>query len=179
MNSKECKPLFVYNERKLLYSDIERLIDSWPPVQGRQSRMVYRVHEGSREGRNRCRPDVKCVVYILVDIQLYYCLAGSQLEGKEQANLGDILKFLTGARTIPPRGYAYNRRLSFGYSERAYPVSSSCFLHITLPLGCSSYTEFCTCTKITRQSSTLAACVPVHERFRNVNAAALIKSVTW
>ena len=75
----------------------------------------------------------------------YICnsiLAGTGLEEKEQANLGDIMKFLTGARTIPPRGYAFNRKLLLSYNQRRHP-ESSCFLNLSLPLGCTDFKEFC------------------------------------
>ena len=51
---------------------------------------------------------------------------GYQLEGKEQVNLGDVLKFLIGARSIPLRRYMYHKKLSFSFIERAMKVNS-CF----------------------------------------------------
>ena len=69
--------------------------------------------------------------------------AGPELEGKERANLADVLKFVTGARTMPPRGYAFGRKLRFSYHNRKFPESSSCFLHLALPSGCSNFEEFC------------------------------------
>ena len=65
------------------------------------------------------------------------------MQGKERASLGDILKFVSGARTIPPRGYPPHRQMKFTFTENKYPETFSCFLHVSLPLCCVTFEEFC------------------------------------
>ena len=67
---------------------------------------------------------------------LIFCCTGPDMEGKTKANLGDVLKFMTGLRTVPP---ALKRKVRFSFNVRKHP-ESSCFLH---PLECTSFEEFC------------------------------------
>ena len=80
-----------------------------------------------------------CVLVINITV-IMFCRTGPSLEGRERANLGDILKFMTGARTIPPRSYPAHRKLRFIFSPQSHPESASCFFRVSLPLR---WWQFC------------------------------------
>jgi hypothetical protein len=77
-----------------------------------------------------------------ITITIFSIIAAEEVE--EKTSLEDLLKFLTGSRSIPPLGFDPKPRLQFNLAEDAtkdFPVVSTCALTLDLPLV-SDYSVF-------------------------------------
>ena len=65
------------------------------------------------------------------------CFIGDNLEGKEKANLRDVLKFVTGLRR--PKSISVQ---FLANSDKILPEAKACFNLLELPTNASSKEEF-------------------------------------
>ncbi len=81
--------------------------------------------------------------YWMLFIALSFILKGECLEGKVKANLQDLLKFITGQRTVPSLGLLHPITCDFTKDERrSLPQVAACFNIVTLPLCHSDQDQF-------------------------------------
>lgn len=71
------------------------------------------------------------------------CFIGDNLEGKQKANLRDVLKFVTGLRCPPPLGLSKSISVQFlANPDKILPEAKACFNFLELPTNASSKEEF-------------------------------------
>ena len=71
-----------------------------------------------------------------------YLNVDSLLEGREKANLGDLLKFATGMRQVPPMSSKRNITLMYLPTCKLLPEASACFWYLYIPTGHNSKESF-------------------------------------
>jgi len=71
-----------------------------------------------------------------------YLNVDSLLEGREKANLADLLKFATGMRQVPPMSSKRNITLMYLPTHKVLPEAAACFWYLYLPTGHNSKESF-------------------------------------